>query len=142
MTQYVPVMRRVMPLSVLWVLLLVQGIMVLPFLFYLPLWLGAVFGLVLMWRWRVTHGEMRQAPRSLIILAILVGIGGLLLSGLRAYNLDSAVALCVLGYLLKSLEVMRRRDGIFQVYLGYFLTGIFLLYNYTPDGALLAVVMV
>lgn len=142
MTQYVPIMRRVMPLSVLWVLLLVQGIMVLPFLFYLPLWLGAVFGLVLMWRWRVTHGEMRQAPRSLIVLAILMGIGGLLLSGLRAYNLDSAVALCVLGYLLKSLEVMRRRDGIFQAYLGYFLTGIFLLYNYTPVGALVAVIMV
>lgn len=142
MTQYVPIMHRVMPLPVLWVLLLVQGVMVVPFLFYLPLWLGVVFVLVLIWRWRVTHGDMRKAPRSLIILAILVGIGGLLLSGLRAYNLDSAVALCVLGYLLKSLEVMRRRDGIFQAYLGYFLTGIFLLYNYTPVGALVAIVMV
>jgi transglutaminase-like putative cysteine protease len=142
MSQYIPIMRRVMPLSVLRVLLLVQGIMVIPFLFYLPLWLGVVFLLVLLWRWRVTHGEMRQAPRSLIVLAMLVGVSGLLLSGLRAYNLDSAVALCVLGYLLKSLEVMRRRDGIFQAYLGYFLTGIFLLYNYTPVGALVAILMV
>ena len=63
MSQYIPIMRRVMPLPVLRVLLLVQGIMVLPFLFYLPLWLGVVFGLVLIWRWRVTHGEMRQAPK-------------------------------------------------------------------------------
>jgi len=142
MTHYIPIMRRVMPLSVLRVLLLVQGIMVVPFLFYLPAWLGVVFVLVLLWRWRVTHGEMRVAPRSLIFMAILVGVAGLLLSGLRAYNLDSAVSLCLLGYLLKSLEVMRRRDGIFQTYLGYFLTAVFLLYNYTPGGALLAILMV
>lgn len=142
MTQFVPVMRRVMPLPVLRVLLLVQAVMIVPFLFYLPLWLGAVLLLVLAWRWRVTHGEVRKAPLGLIVVAIVLGIGGLLLSGLRAYNLDSAVALCVLGYLLKSLEVMRRRDGIFQAYLGYFLTGVFLLYNYTPVGALVAVVMV
>ena len=58
-------------------------------------------------------------------------------SGLNRYSLDGAVALCLLGYLLKSLEVLRRRDGIFQIYLGYFLAGVLLLYRFDPIAALI-----
>lgn len=142
MRQYVPPMQRALPFSNLLVLVVVQAVVVLPFLQFLPVWLGAVLLMVMFWRWRVMHGEIRRAPRTLILLSVLVGIAGLLVSGLTRYTLDSAVALCVLGYLLKSLEVLRRRDGVFQVYLGYFLTGVYLLYHYNPLGALISIAMV
>jgi transglutaminase-like putative cysteine protease len=71
----------------------------------------------------------------------MFGIAGLVLSGLNQYSLDTAVAFCLLGYLLKSLEVLRRRDAIFQVYLGFFLTGVFLLYRFDPVGGLLMLVL-
>lgn len=142
MTTLIPPMRRAMPLKVLWTLMAVQWVLVLPFLRYLPFWLGLVLVLVMVWRWRVMHGELRTAPLWLTLTAMAVGVTGLFFSGLTSYTLDSAVSLCVLGYLLKSLEVLRRRDGVFQVYLGYFLIGVYLLYHYDPLGALLSFLMV
>ncbi|MHA7878473.1 MAG: transglutaminase family protein [Saccharospirillum sp.] len=142
MTAAIAPLRRVMPLQVLWVLMAVQWVLVLPFLRYLPLWLGLVLVLVMLWRWQVMHGELRPAPLWLTLTAIAVGVAGLIVSGLNRYTLDSAVSLCVLGYLLKSLEVLRRRDGVFQVYLGYFLVGVYLLYHYNPLGALISLLMV
>lgn len=142
MTSVIKPMHRAMPLKVLWTLMAVQWVLVLPFLRYLPFWLGLVLVLVMFWRWRVMHGELRTAPLWLTLTAIAVGVAGLFFSGLTRYTLDSAVSLCVLGYLLKSLEVLRRRDGVFQVYLGYFLIGVYLLYHYDPFGALISLSMV
>lgn len=141
MRHYVPPMQRALTLPTLKILMLVQWIVVLPFLRYLPVWLGGVLALVMLWRWRVMHGDIRPAPLWLKVVSALGGVAGLFASGLTSYTLDSAVALCVLGYLLKSLEVLRRRDAIFQVYLGYFLTGVYLLYHYSPLGALTAIAM-
>lgn len=142
MMRYLPPMQRALPRANLVVLAFVQTVVVVPFLQFLPVWLGAVLLLVIFWRWRVAHGEVRRAPRTLLLLAVLVGLGGLFASGLTAYTLDSAVSLCVLGYLLKSLEVLRRRDAVFLVYLGYFLTGVYLLYDYDPAGAAISIAMV
>ena len=142
MKHYVPPMQRALTLSVLKVLVLVQWVVVLPFSRYLPAWMGAVLALVMVWRWRVMHGEMRPAPLWLKLGSTLLGVVALYASGLTSYTLDSAVALCMLGYLLKSLEVLRRRDAVFQVYLGYFLAGVYLLYHYSPVGAFFAILMV
>jgi len=141
MNHYVPPMQRALLLPTLKVLMLVQWVVVLPFLRYLPVWLGGVLALVMVWRWRVMHGDMRPAPLWLKVVSVLVGVAGLFASGLTSYTLDSAVALCLLGYLLKSLEVLRRRDAVFQIYLGFFLTGVYLLYHYSPLGALTAIAM-
>ncbi len=122
-------------------LLVVQFLTILPFAFYMPWWLLVVFFVVVLWRFRVLRGELRKPPLVIIILSILVGVGGLLISGLSRYSLDTAVAFCLLGYLLKSLEVLRRRDAIFQIYLGLFLTGVFLLYRFDPVGALVMVML-
>ena len=122
-------------------LLLTQFIVLMPFFVYMPNWLWIVFVVVVFWRLRVLRGELRKPPRSLLLLALVTGIGGLLLSGLQSYSLDTAVAFCLLGYLLKSLEVLRRRDAIFQIYLGFFLTGVYLLYRFDPLGALVMVLL-
>jgi transglutaminase-like putative cysteine protease len=108
-----------------------------PFMADLPIWLLLILALVVVWRWQVMRGKMQRPPQLLVVFAIVAGIGTLFLSGLDQYTLDSAVAFCLLGYLLKSLEVLRRRDGIFQIYLGFFLSGVYFLYHSSPISALL-----
>lgn len=139
--KYIEPNQRTLHQSGLRLLLLVQFFTVLPFLQFLPVWLVLVFCLVVFWRWRVLRGEFKKPPKWLVAAAIGLGLLSLYLSGLNRYSLDTAVALCVLGYLLKSLEVLRKRDGIFQVYLGYFLAGVYLLYRFDPIGALVMILL-
>ena len=140
-TAYIQPHQRALHQAGLKSLLLVQLLTLLAFLPYLPVWFLLVYILVGFWRWRAVHGQLRRPPFTILLAAVVLGLGGLLVSGLNRYSLDSAVALCLLGYLLKSLEVLRRRDGIFQVYLGYFLAGVFLLYRFDPLAALIMIVL-
>lgn len=133
--------ERALSHSAIKALLVMQFLLVLPFLQYLPLWLGVVFVLVTLWRLKVVKGLFKVPPRWLTLSAMAIGVLGLVFSGLNQYSLESAVSLCVLGYLLKSLEVLRRRDGVFQVYLGYFLVGVYLLFRFDPIAALLMVLL-
>jgi len=138
-TVYIQPHQRALHQAGLKSLLLVQFLTLLAFLPYLPIWFLLVYILVGFWRWRAVHGQLRRPPFIILLAAVVLGFGALLVSGLNRYSLDSAVALCLLGYLLKSLEVLRRRDGIFQVYLGYFLAGVFLLYRFDPLAALIMI---
>ena len=138
-TAYIQPHQRALHQAGLKSLLLVQLLTLLAFLPYLPVWFLLVYSLVGFWRWRAVHGQLRKPPFIVLLAVVVLGVGALLVSGLNRYSLDSAVALCLLGYLLKSLEVLRRRDGIFQVYLGYFLAGVFLLYRFDPLAALIMI---
>lgn len=139
--QYIAPAKRVLHQRAFKALMATQLITVLAFVAYLPQWLLLVFCLVAFWRWRVMRGQFTAPPKTLVILSIILGVLAILVSGFTRYTLDAAVAFCVLGYLLKSLEVLRRRDGVVQVYLGYFLTGVYLLYRFDPLGALVAMVL-
>lgn len=139
---YIPPAERALTRQGLQLLFGVQFLTVLPFMSDLPKWLLLVLALVVGWRWQVMRGRMQRPPKLLVIFAIVAGIASLFLSGLDQYSLDTAVAVCLLGYLLKSLEVLRKRDGIFQIYLGYFLAGVYFLYHSSPLSALLVITLV
>ncbi|MDN3648933.1 DUF3488 and transglutaminase-like domain-containing protein [Reinekea marina] len=138
---YIAPSMRALSRQALQILFVVQFITVLPFLADLPKWLLLVLALVVGWRWQVMHGRMQRPPRLLVLTAIVAGLASLYLSGLDQYSLDTAVALCLLGYLLKSLEVLRRRDGVFQIYLGLFLAGVYFLYHSSPLSMLLVTLL-
>lgn len=138
---YVPPYQRVVSNAGIRILLLVQFFTFLPFVPYMPNWFLLVFALVVFWRWRVMRGQLRKPPLWLVVAAIVAGVFAIYVSGFRSYSLDTAVAFCLLGYLLKSLEVLRRRDGVFQIYLGFFLTGVYLLYRFDPVGAVIMVTL-
>lgn len=138
---YIAPPRRALNRSGIQTLLLVQLLTLLFFVPYVPNWLLVVYALVLFWRWRVLHGELRTPPRWLTWTALASGVLAMLATGIRTYDLDSAVALCLLCYLLKSLEVIRRRDAIVQLYLGFFLIGVLLLYRYDLIGGLMMIIL-
>ncbi|KHO65890.1 DUF3488 and DUF4129 domain-containing transglutaminase family protein [Pseudomonas flexibilis] len=135
-----------MPRHALSWLLTAQLLVILPFVAYLPAWL------VLLWlgcaAWRVQVYRMRvPLPPSwlkgLLLLAVLLGLA-LSSSG---FDLNAAAALLVAAFILKVLEMHRRRDALVVVFLGFFVlvTGFLFdsgllatLYSLVPFVALLA----
>ena len=121
-------------------LLAAQLVVMLPFLFDLPLWLLPVLLLVAWWRLRVLSGSGLQPGNVVKVLLIGLGVGGLLLSGLRFPSLDAMATLLLLGFAFKSLEVVQRRDAIVVIFIGYFLVALHFLYTQSLAAALYGMV--
>ncbi len=117
-------------------LLAAQVVVILPFMFDLPLWLLPVLLFAAGWRLRVLSGAALQPGNVTKTLLIGLGIGGLLLSGLKFPSLDAMATLLLLGFAFKSLEVMQRRDAIVVIFIGYFLVALHFLYTQSMTAAL------
>ncbi|WGZ94761.1 MAG: DUF3488 and DUF4129 domain-containing transglutaminase family protein [Candidatus Thiothrix putei] len=113
-----------------------QFIVILPFLFHLPLWLLPVLLFAAVWRLRVLSGAATQPGNMTKVALIGLGIAGLLLSGLRFPSLDAMSTLLLLGFAFKSLEVTQRRDAIVVIFIGYFLVALHFLYTQALGAAL------
>ncbi|OQX15758.1 MAG: transglutaminase [Thiothrix lacustris] len=121
-------------------LLAAQVIVMLPFLFDLPLWLLPVLLFAAGWRLRVLSGAALQPGNVTKALLIALGIGGLVLSGLQFPSLDAMATLLLLGFAFKSLEVVQRRDAIVVIFIGYFLVALHFLYAQSITAALYGMV--
>ncbi len=110
-------------------LLAAQLVVMLPFLLYLPLWILPVMGMTTWWRLQALNGRVNQPNNIVKFVMMLCGAGALLLSGLSFPSLDAMVALLLLAFAFKMLEVVHRRDAIVVVFIGFFLTAIHFLYS-------------
>lgn len=117
-------------------LLAAQLVVILPFMFDLPIWLLPVLLFAAGWRLRVLAGATMQPGNVTKTLLIGLGVGGLLLSGLRFPSLDAMATLLLLGFAFKSLEVVQRRDAIVVIFIGYFLVALHFLYTQSLSAAL------
>jgi len=100
----------------------------LPHLRHVPWWLGGLFLITVVWRWR--RGKHWRRPRwgALAVLTLLVG-GGVALQYGTILGRDAGVALLVAMLALKLLESQQLRDGVVLLMLGYFLVLSNLLYT-------------
>jgi transglutaminase-like putative cysteine protease len=114
--------------SMLW-LLAAQLLIMLPFMFHLPLWLIPVLLFTAGWRIRAMHGHTKQPGVPIKLLLIIGGFTGLAMSGMPFPSLDLMVTLLLLGYAFKSLEVLKQRDAVVVIFLGYFLIAVYFLYS-------------
>jgi transglutaminase-like putative cysteine protease len=121
-------------------LLAAQVVVILPFLFDLPIWLLPVLLFAAGWRLRVLSGAILQPGNITKTLLVGLGIGGLLLSGLKFPSLDAMATLLLLGFAFKSLEVIQRRDAIVVIFIGYFLVALHFLYSQSLGAALYGMV--
>lgn len=110
-------------------LLITQVLVMLPFVQYLPLWLMPVLAFTAIWRLRVVKGQSDRPGLPVKIVLMVLGIGGLTLSGLPFPSLDFMVAILLLGFAFKTLEADSQRDAIVVVLLGYFLLAVHFLYS-------------
>ncbi len=114
--------------GMLW-LLAAQIVVMLPLLFYLPVWLFPVLFFSAGWRIRVMLGKAEQPGIIVKIILGLLGLAALKLSGIPIVSLEMTASLLMLGFAYKSLEVIQRRDGMVVILTGFILVGVLFLYS-------------
>ncbi|RVU84440.1 DUF3488 domain-containing protein [Leucothrix sargassi] len=112
-------------------LLAAQLVVMLPFVFFLPPWLIPVMLVATFWRIRVIKGHAAQPKLLLNLFILTLGILGVWASGMRLLSLDAMVSFLLLGFAFKSLEVIRQRDALVVVFIGYFLVAVGFLFSQT-----------
>lgn len=110
-------------------LLAAQIFVMLPFLFYLPVWLFPILFFSAGWRIRVMLGKAQQPGIIIKIILAMLGLAALKLSGLPIVSLEMTASFLMLGFAYKSLEVIERRDGMVVVLTGFILIGVLFLYS-------------
>lgn len=116
--------------GMLW-LLAAQIVVMIPLMFYLPLWILPVLIFSAAWRIRVMKGYGLQPGKIIKAIVGLLGLGALAISGIQAVSLDMMASILLLGFAYKALEVINRRDGMVVVFTGFILIGVLFLYTQT-----------
>ena len=117
-------------------ILVTQTLIILPLLFFLPMWLWLVWGVVACWRIQMFLGRWGM-PGSLV-KTILVGVCalGILVSFRGRLGTETMVSLLLCTFVLKLLEVKSNRDAQWLVMIGFVTAATQLLFNQTPLAAL------
>ncbi|PID45305.1 MAG: transglutaminase [Proteobacteria bacterium] len=130
--------RQVTYRGMIW-LLAAQVAVMLPFAFNLPAWLMPVMLIATLWRIRVIKGHNAQ-PKFLVRMFVIgLGVAGVLLSNMTLLSLNTMVSFLLLGFAFKSLEVVRQRDALVVVFIGYFLVAISFLFSQSILAAIYGV---
>ncbi len=114
--------------GMLW-LLAAQLVVMIPLVFYLPIWLIPVLLLSAGWRIRVMKGHMEQPGFIVKLIIGGLGIAALTGSGMTLVSLDMMASLLMLGFSYKALEIIQRRDGMVVILTGFLLIGVLFLYS-------------
>jgi transglutaminase-like putative cysteine protease len=123
-------------------LLLAQALVMVPFWFQLPVWLGGLWlGCTV---WRVQMFRMRAAvPGKLFkALMLLLTAAAVYLSSGRLLGLETAAALLVATFILKLLEMHSQRDARVLILLGFFCVVVAYLFDDSLPWALYSVLPV
>lgn len=106
-----------------------MGVVVVPHLSYLPLWMPLALLLAMGWRLQVHMGRWSHPPHSVRALLSLCACGGVFLSFGGVGGVSGMVALLIAGFILKSLEIYQRRDALMVVYIAYLVAASALLFD-------------
>lgn len=120
-----------MPRSSLFWVFVAQAFLIAPHFSHLPSWILFAWLTVLGWRVQMYRGLWR-APKTLekVVLVSLCGVG-LLLGYARLFALEPMVALLVVAFILKFLEMQQRRELLLVVFIGFFVTATHFLFSVT-----------
>ena len=93
-----------------------------PLVPHLPQWLSALTALTLLWRGVLLWRNLPLPSRWLLVFTGVAGASGIALHFHNLFGRDPGVALLVLLFALKLLEMHTVRDGFAVVLLGFFLS--------------------
>ncbi len=134
-TEGYPQDRKITRVGMLW-LLAAQLLVLLPLLFYLPVWLIPVIVFSAGWSISVMQGRFEQPGAKVKAILGAVGIGGLMLTMEWSFSLDMMASLLVLGFVYKLLEINLQRDGMVIILTGFLLIAVHFLYSQSMFVAL------
>lgn len=116
--------------SLLW-LLAAQVLLIIPHLPRLPIWILLAWFITVAWRVQVFRGIWDFPNRWVKGLLVVLCITGLLSEYGRFFGLEPMVGLLVTAFLLKLLEMRKKRDALIVVFLGYFVAATQFLFSQT-----------
>lgn len=108
------------PRSALALMLLAQGVVIAPHVPRMAPWTLAFWGACVLWRISIYQGRWSYPSawtKAAFVLLAILGVG--MSHGIQ-FSLEPAVALLILAFALKLLEMRTRRDALVVIYLGYF----------------------
>ena len=85
-------------------------------------WILAVCCGCLLWRIMVYQGRWSYPGRWVKVVMVICGMIGVPLGYRTFYGLEPAIALLIVAYVLKLLEMHHKRDAYVVIYLGYFVS--------------------
>ena len=106
--------------SIIW-LLFAQLVVMLPHMPRLSLWMLAIWLLCAAWRLAMFRGQASYPGALIRVVLVLFGCLGIVIEFGSLGSLDIAVALLILAFSLKLIEVRERRDLFLVLYLAYFI---------------------
>lgn len=110
------------PRNALGWLLVAQLLVLGPHISRLPPWLSVSFALVTVWRIMIYQGRWPLPPPSIKTLLALGSLVAVYLSYGTLIGLEPTVAIVIIGFYLKLIEINRRRDAYIIIFLGFFVT--------------------
>jgi len=116
--------------SLVW-LLFSQVLLIIPHLQRLPVWVVFAWLLTVTWRVQIHRGLWSYPNRWVKITIVFISLAGLVVEYGRLFGLEPMIALMVTAFILKLLEMHRKRDAITLIYLGYFIAATQFLFSQT-----------
>ena len=110
-----------------------------PLIPHLPPWLSGVSALALLWRAALWWRQGALPSRWILVLLVFGGVAGIALQFQTVFGRDPGVALLVMLFALKLLELRTVRDGFAVALLSYFLILTQFFYAQSIANAALAV---
>ena len=127
--------ERVPRSSLAW-LLATQAVILVPHSTHAPWWLWLGWLWVVLWRWQIFRGAW-SFPTLPVRLLLMSGFAaGLVASYGGRLDMSAMIGLLLAGFILKLLELRRKRDLLVTIYLGYFVAATQFLFHSGPLGAL------
>ncbi len=127
--------------NVAWMILSI-GLVTLPHVERLPIWISLIGALVLAWRFHIAWRRGNLPRKWLLLVLVAGGSAGVYLSFGTLFGRDSGVALLVVMLTLKLLEMKNLRDAMIVIFLSYFVVLTEFLYSQTIPTALLMLIAV
>lgn len=123
-------------------LLVMQALLILPLLFYLPVWLWLVWATAALWRTQMFRGRWGAPGKAAKIGLTLICVVGMFASYAGKASTDTMVGLLVCAFALKLLEVNSARDAQLLIFIGFITAATQLLFSQTPQAALYCILCI
>ena len=119
------------PRNTLALLMVAQVVVVAPYVLQLSPWIIAVGLFCGYWRTRVYQGRWDYPRRWVKAALVIASVGGVIVSGVGAFSLETASSLLILAFALKLVEMKSRRDAFLVIFLSYFIIATQFLFDQT-----------
>ena len=114
------ILRQVPRNALVWIIICLFAL-VAPHAGRLPIWILVLYVVAVIWRLQVHRGRWSFPSRSVKVAMILSGFVGIYASYGSFIGLEPTVALLLIAFALKLVELSHRKDAYVLLFLGYFI---------------------